>query len=239
MAVNLQEAVPDGEIIDDLLQLDGENNKKHAVPQERWLEQERQQAEQEQGKEKRKPVPKKGQGGRPAIHQKYPHLVADVESFIQLNGFAAREPWSTEKATSCGVTLQQIRAHVQQKTPFLQISCSTIHHLMLPPSKARSSKHLYKSPISVCIPSKRNDSTSSDNEDHHYTISQVAYWNELFQLYEEEYICISADGTNKINVGSLAVCRYFQLLHIFPTTHSPDFLDHDFPVDAKYHQVDT
>ena len=115
------------------------------------------------------------------------------------------------------------------KTPGVQISCSTIYRLMLLPSKARSSKELYMSLISVCVPSKRNNRTRLDHEDHHYTMAQVAYLNELFQLYEEECICISADDKNKINVGSLAVSRYFQLRLFFPTTDSPDFLDHDFP----------
>ena len=67
-AVNLHKAVLDEEIIDDLLQLDGDNNEQQAVPQKRRMEQEQQQAEQKQGKEKRKPSPI-GQGGRPAIHR--------------------------------------------------------------------------------------------------------------------------------------------------------------------------
>ena len=77
--------------------------------------------------------------------------------------------------------------------------------------------------ISVCVPSKRNNRTRSDHEDHHYMMAQVSY------LYEEECICIPADDKNKIYVGLLAVSRYFQLRHFFPTTDSPDFLDHDFP----------
>ena len=173
VAINLHEAVPGEEIIDDLLQLDGENNEQQPVPQERWLEQEQQQAEEEQGKVKQKPGPKKGQDGLPAIHQKYPHLVADVASFILLNGFAGHESWCTEKATSCGVTLQQIRDHVHQKTQCLQISCSTTHRLMLPHSKARSLKELYKFLIGVCIPSKRNNRTCSDHEDHHWHRSHI------------------------------------------------------------------
>ena len=69
----------------------------------------------------------------------------------------------------------------------------------------------------------------SDHEDHHYT--QVAYCNELFELYSDEGVRISADDKNKINVSSLAVSGYLQIRRFFPAAASPNYMyfDHDFP----------
>ena len=241
VAVNVHKAVLDEEIIDDLLQLDGKNNEQQPVPQERRMEEERQQAEKEQGKKKRKPGLKKGQGSHPTFHLTYPHLVDNVGSFVQLHGFAADERQPTEKATLCGVTFQQSRTHVWHNTPGLHISCWTIHHLMLPPRKARLLKELYKSLISVCVPSKRNIRTCSNHKDHHYTMAQVAYRNEFFQLYEEECICIYQQMTRTRSMLGHWLFLSISSCGIFSPLQTPliSWIT-TFPIRVqKYHPVDT
>ena len=229
MAVNLHEARLDEDLVEDLLSLDAGGSTTVNNGEQNHDEQQEQQEQQPRRQQQHKPGPPKGQGGRPAIHVKYPQLVEDVAAFIRLHGFAAHERRRTEKATSCGVSLEQIRSHVEKENPGLRLSNTTVHRLMLPPNKARSSRRLYKGLIHVRVPSKKNSQTKADHEDHHYTMAQIGYCNELFQLHADEGLRISADDKNEINVGSLAVSRYFQLRRFFPTADSPNHLDRDFP----------
>lgn len=60
-------------------------------------------------------------------------------------------------------------------------------------------------------------------------MAQVAYANELFELFNDECIWLSVDDKNKINMRTLAVYRYFQINRFFPVNDKPDYNDHDIP----------
>lgn len=65
-------------------------------------------------------------------------------------------------------------------------------------------------------------------------MAQVAYANELFELFGDECVRMSVDDKNKINVGTLAVSRFFQIQKFFPVNDAPNYNDHDFPYpDSK------
>ena len=44
-----------------------------------------------------------------------------------------------------------------------------------------------------------------------------------------ETVALSADDKNKLNVGTLAVSRYFNQRKFFMTNDQPNYPDHDFP----------
>ena len=79
------------------------------------------------------------------------------------------------------------------------------------------------------IPRKENTASTTEHVDLHFTIAQVNYANELFELFPDECVQISVDDKNKINVGTLAVSRFFQINRFFPANDRPNYHDHDFP----------
>ena len=106
--------------------------------------------------------------------------------------------------------------------------------MLLPPNKTRKSSSLYKGYVNAKIPSKRNNTSATVHPNFHYTSAQVSYVNEFAALFPNEVVALSCDCKNKINVGTLAVSRYFQINSYFFQEDSPDYNDHDFPYpDAK------
>ena len=161
-------------------------------------------------------------------------LCQAMTDFAELHGFSAQERRCTDTAQTSGVSLVQIRSHLRIKFPDLSISKSTIHRLLVAPNAHRRSARLYRGIVNLRIPSKKNTATACDAADLHYTMAQVGYANELFELFHDEAVRISADDKNKINVGTLAVSRYFQIRKYFPSDDTPNYTDHDFPLpDAK------
>ena len=55
------------------------------------------------------------------------------------------------------------------------------------------------------------------------------FFRELSQMLLNETVALSADDKNKLNVGTLAVSRYFNQGKFFMTNDQPNYPDHDFP----------
>ena len=91
-----------------------------------------------------------------------------------------------------GVSLGQIRSHLKDRFPDLAISKATVHRLLAPPNKHHQSARLYKGLVNLRIPAKQNTAAKSDNADLNYTMAQVGYANELFELYSDECVRISS-----------------------------------------------
>ena len=159
----------------------------------------------------------------------HPEIVDVVTSFAEMHGFSAQERRRTDTADTNGVSLGQIRSHLKDRFPDLAISKATVHRLLAPPNKHHRSARLYKGLVNLRIPAKQNTAAKSDNADLHYTMAQVGYANELFELYSDECVRISADDKNKVNIGTLAVSRFYQINKFFPMNDSPNYGDHDFP----------
>ena len=70
----------------------------------------------------------------PFFLQKYPTLVKDVKDYIALHGFGAQDKRRSEVGT-IGVTIGQIRTHLQTIHDDLEVSLDTIRRLMVPPNK--------------------------------------------------------------------------------------------------------
>ena len=57
------------------------------------------------------------------------------------------------------------------------------------------------------IPPKQNTVAKAEHRDLHFTMVQVGYANELFELFHDETARISVDEKNKVHVGTLTICR--------------------------------
>lgn len=55
------------------------------------------------------------------------------------------------------------------------------------------------------------------------------FFRELSEMLLNETVALSADDKNKLNVGTLAVSRYFNQGKFFMTNDQPNYPDHDFP----------
>lgn len=230
VVLNLHEVVLDEHIVKDLLNLD--------CSREPEADQPASSAAATTGSvsqaTKRTPGPAKGSGGRPATHVTVPGIVDAVSTFAELHGFSAQSRRCTDTASTNGVSLQQIRTHLKSKFPDLVISKDTIHRLMIAPHKGRTTARLYKGLVNMRIPPKQNTMAKAEHQDLHFTMAQVGYANELFELFHDEAARISVDDKNKVNVGTLAVSRFFHISKFFPVDDSPNYGDHDFPYpDSK------
>ena len=226
MALNLHEMVLQNDILNDFLNLDlpKEQTPKQPPPPPPPPSDEPQKSD---ATNKSKPGPKPGKGGRPALHSARPEVVQCITDFIKQHGFAAHEK-RQETTASCGVSVKQIRQHVMNSFQDVKVSDDTIRRLFVPPNKGMKSAKYYHSVIDAKVPRKVNDK-EPDHPDLHYTRAQVKMAHELFALYPNEGLRISADDKNKIHIGKLAVSRYFKLRKYFPQTDSPNYPTHDFP----------
>ena len=105
---------------------------------------------------------------------------------------------------------------------------------MLAPRKNSQFASRYKGFIQARIPAKANSRVIKENDDFHYSCATVNYAMEFAAKNDVEFIMMSCDDKNKINVGTLAVSRYHQLRTFFLVNDSPNYPDHDFPYqDSK------
>lgn len=109
------------------------------------------------------------------------------------------------------------------------VSKSTIRRLLLPPQKNRKAASRYTGLVEAKVPPKRNDLTVNEHADFHFTCAQVNYIGELSEMLVNETVALSTDDKNKLNVGTLAVSRYFNQGKFFMTNDQPNYPDHDFP----------
>ena len=109
------------------------------------------------------------------------------------------------------------------------VSKSTIRRFLLPPQKNRKAASRYTGLVEAKVPPKRNDLTVNEHADFHFTCAQVNYIGELSEMLVNETVALSTDDKNKLNVGTLAVSRYFNQGKFFMTNDQPNYPDHDFP----------
>lgn len=107
--------------------------------------------------------------GRKPYHEIYPKLVTFVTEFIRLHGFSAEARRRSTTGNLMGVSLADIRDHVQEKIPELKkcgISRSTIHHLLCPPRKITVSSNRYKGLVDARVPGKSNTIRTAHVDGH-------------------------------------------------------------------------
>ena len=168
--------------------------------------------------------------GRPLVASKYPEIASVVKDFISQHSAAAHNRRREDTSYCHGVSIEQIRRHVLYKIPEIQkISKSTIRRLLLPPQKSRKAASRYAGLVEAKLPPKRNDLTVKEHKDFHFTCAQVNFVSELSEMLVKETVALSADDKNKLNVGTLAVSRYFNIGKFFMTNDQPNYPDHDFP----------
>ena len=172
-----------------------------------------------------------GKVGRPAKHIQFSGIVEVALAFIQQHGYSAQSRRRSDTASSCGVTLAQIRKHLLDNIPGLKeagISRQTIHNLMVAPRANTINSKNYKSLLKARVPKKDNSGTFNEHPDRNFCASQVKGAVEFGVKFQNETLLLSSDNMNKVN-GVLAVSRYHQLQHFFPDNDLPGYPDHDFP----------
>ena len=127
-----------------------------------------------------------------------------------------------------GVSLKDITSHVC-KTLGLNISRSTVHHLMVPPRKKTRNSDRYKSLVNARIPPKKNCSEKKIHEDYHFTCAQVSIVNEMAQLCDSNTLALSVDNKNKVDVGIPATSRRSNIRTFYLKDDAINYHDHDFP----------
>ena len=168
--------------------------------------------------------------GRPSVSSKFPEIVAVVKQFIGQHSAAAHNRRREDTEYCHGVSIEKIHRHVLQAFPELKkISKSTIRRLLLPPQKNRKAASRYTGLVEAKLPPKRNDLSLKEHKDCHFTCAQVNFISELSEMLFDETVALSADDKNKLNVGTLAVSRYFNIGKFFMTDDQPNCPDHDFP----------
>ena len=103
---------------------------------------------------------------------------------------------------------------------------------MLAPRQKSINAKQYHGVLSVRVPSKKNDE-HSHHKDSHYCHAQVGYMLEFAQQFADSTSTFSCDNKNKVNVGTLAVSRYHQILKIFPVSNLAVYRDHDFLIPRE------
>ena len=124
----------------------------------------------------------------------HPDVIDKVKDFIESHGFAAQERRRSDIGNCSGVTLGQIRDHVNQDG--ITISKSNIHRMLEPPNKRNRASKLYMGYVKARVALKQNNVISNEHRDLHFTCAQVRYANELFQLFEQETTQLSCDDKN-------------------------------------------
>lgn len=209
-----------GDTFADLLLLDVEDN----VLEEQQGEEPPQAAEVFNHLPRQKP-------GRKPLHMQYPEIVTIVTDFIQLHGFAAESRRRSTVGNAMGVTLAELKAHVLSKVPSLAnkgISRTVIHELLVAPRRKTRNAQRYHGLVDARVPGKDN-SLHKSHMNSHYAFAQANYVRECCAEFADECHCLSCDDMNKLHVGTLAVSRYHQVRHFFPTEDRPVYGDHDFP----------
>ena len=173
---------------------------------------------------------KGGKTGRPSLVNKFPGIIQCMTEFIKQHGFSAHS--RREETGTVGVPLGNIRDHLMQNIPGLKehaLSKHTVARLMEPPRRGTIAGKRYQGFVKARVPGKRN-AYREDHPDQHYLFARVAYRREFSEMFSSECAIFSCDDMNKVKVGALAVSRYHQIDHFYPTEDAPNVPDHDFPV---------
>ena len=153
-------------------------------------------------------------------------------SYVKTHGFAAHNRRRTTTATSCGVRLEDIRAHVIANVNGLdKISRTKIYYLMKPARENTRDAARHQDGIDVRVGTKQNNLSNSHPDSHEY-FAQKRNIQQFASLFPEEVSIFSCDSKNKVHIGGQAVSRYHQLRTFFPVDDAPNYLDHDFPTPS-------
>ena len=181
-----------------------------------------------------KKVNRKGIGGQPSLVSKFRGIIDEAAEFIKQHGFSAHSRRRTETSYSSGVSINEIREHLNFKFPEVKkqtISLTTISRMFQAPNKGFTASERYKGYINARVGTKSN-SYREPHPDAHYLFARNKMRRELASLYENRISVLSIDDMAKVKVGTPAVSRYHQLQRIFPTNDQPNLSDHDFPMSG-------
>ena len=169
---------------------------------------------------------------RKPIVKKFPSLISSAMEFIKLNGYSAHARRRSSTGSGAGVSLDQVRNHLLQTVPGLKehgIGKTAVAYLFCPPNKGRKSSARYKGYIDARVPAKRNNVRKKNVDAHYYMFSRVKIRREMAQKFNEEFITVSCDNMNKLNVGGgMMVSRYHQINRLYMNDDTPNYEDHDF-----------
>ena len=162
----------------------------------------------------------------------HPEILVEMLKFIKHHGFAAHNRRRTTTGTSCGVKLDDLRAHVIKNVPGLEkISRAKIHNLLQPARANTKAAARHIEAVEARVAQKRND-VSKEHPDSHEYAAQKKHIEHFAARHSEKVTIISGDSKNKVHIGGQAVSRYHQLRSFFPIDDSPNFMDHDFPTPS-------
>jgi hypothetical protein len=164
------------------------------------------------------------------LQEKFPQLLDEIVNFVKLHGFAAHARRRTGTATSCGVTVEDIRQHVIKSVNGLNnISRSKIQNLLQPARQNTKEAARHKDAVDIKVGTKNCD-ISKENPNSHEYFALVRYLREMSASYTDECAIFSCDSKAKVHIGGQAVSRYHQIRKYFPLSDAPHYADHDFPV---------
>ena len=172
--------------------------------------------------------------GPEPIYARFPEIIDEINRILWLNGYAAHRRRKPTHSEYFGTTMPILTAHLLETFPLLRsaypnLSCKTIEHLFLPPTKANNASKDYRSVIKA-RPYMTNTDNHKKGEKYHYCHAQVKLLRELF-AEDEETLSISYDNKNKISIGKPAINRLNRSKRWFLKGDAPRSNSHDFPVD--------
>ena len=168
--------------------------------------------------------------GPVSLQQRYPQIIEEIVRFVKIHGFAAHARRRTATATSCGVTIENIRRHLLENVEGLtQISRTKVYYLLQPARSNTIDAVRHKDAVDVRVGTKTCDISKENTKAHEYfaTVSNV---REMCAKYPLETTLFSCDSKAKIHIGGQAVSRYHQVRNFFPADDMPHYGDHDFPI---------
>ncbi len=146
------------------------------------------------------------------MHVRCPELVEVVRQYVSENGIAAQEKRRSEEGT-CGVSMDEILAHVRKTLPSINVTGSTVRRLFFPrKANTIAAKRFYKL-IDCKVPRIRNDGRRK-HPDGHFCFAQIALVMEWAAKNYEEVEVVSQDDMHYILVHcfTLGNSRIFFLI---------------------------
>lgn len=145
--------------------------------------------------------------GRKRLSTMFPGIVQCAENFVQQNSFSADPKRRVATGRSCGVTVSQVKEHVEtayKEQGLSNVSRHTVRRWMAPPNKNFNTSKLYTSEIDAKIPSKANTVRKEDDNQHYYA-ARVKYALEYSSKFHDSTTVYSCDCMNKVKIGTMAI----------------------------------
>ena len=151
---------------------------------------------------------------------------------MKQHGLAAQCRRRNDTGFSSGVTINQIRQHLQENVQGLRehnISKSTVRRLFEAPNKSHNASARNKGHIDARVGTKCNSYRES-HIDVHYLFARNKFRREFVSMFPRSAPILSTDDMVKIKVGPPAVSRYHQVRKMFMRDDNMNLPDHDFPI---------